>query len=367
MFDRPLILLAFLCLVLHSCKNLPKIPKPNFGKINFPKFNFGKKEPASGSEMEKDRSKRESAETAFLAECKKLGAQGDTITGKDGWLFSGAELKRLGATPEVGSGNFSAAVTAIADYRRQLKQNGVELVVAVVPPKTLVYADKISKDLKVPMKKGAPVSLDSYYVAAVQALSKKGVKVVNLTESLLSERNSKSGAPFAKGSNKFTPAGARIMAENIARQVPGSKGSAGLVAKEISIEGGNELGGKPETLPVRQIFQSNGSSPAKVGELGNSILVLADSTVQTWKEHQASLLEQLSYESQRSVGALTGSSCRNEQRSKLMRLGTSGKYPLSNTKVVVWVCNALELASGDWDVIPLKLEFRVGDPTIRVE
>lgn len=362
MFNRPLFLMAFLCLVLHSCKNLPKIPKLNFGQIN-----FGKKEQASGSETEKDRSKRESAETAFLAECQKLGAQGNTVAGKDGWLFSGAELKRLAATPEVGSVNFTSAVTAIADYRRQLKQNGVELVVGVVPPKSLIYADKISKDLKLPMKKGVPVSLDSYYVAASEALSKKGVKVVNLTDAFLSQRSSKSGAPFTKGSNEYTPAGARLIAEKIARQVPGSKGSAGLVAREISIDGGNDLGGKAEKLAVRQIFQANGSSAAKVGGLGNSILVIADSTVETWRENQASVLEQLSYETQRGVGVLTGSSCRNEQRTKIMRLGTSGKYPLSNTKVVVWICNALELGSGDWNVIPLKLEFRVGDPTIRVE
>ena len=349
------LLVAALSLTLGSCKTM-----------HMPKWNFGKKADAEAGETEKDRGKRETAESSFLEECKKLGESGDTVTGKDGWIFSGKELKQLGATPEVGSGSFSSAVTAISDYRRQLKQSGVEMVVVVVPPKALIYADKVSKEAKVPLKKGVPVPLDSYYVAATEALAKKGVKVISLTEAFLKERKGKGGAPFVKGSAKFTPSAAKLIAQTVAEEVGLSKGEAGMVSKDLEFTGGNELGGKEEKLTARQIFRADGSTPVSLGETGNTILIIADNTVKDWKDQQASLAEQLSFESQRNVGVLSGSSARNEQRLKIMRQGTTSKNPLSGTKLVVWVCNALELASGDWDVVPLKLEFKMSDPTIRI-
>lgn len=348
-----LFVLAVLCLPLTNCKYLPKV-------------NFGKKADAAEGENEKDRGKRETAETVFLQECATLATTGDVITGKDGWLFSAKELKRIGATPEVGSGNFSAAVTAISDYRRQLKQAGVELAVVVVPPKAMIYAEKISKDTKVPMKKGVPVPLDSYYVAATEALSKKGVKTIYLNDAFLKQRQAKNAPPFVKGSAYFTPAAAKLIAESVIKETGLSQGSAGLVAKEVEFLSGNDLGGKEEKLAAREIWNTDGVTPVKLGETGNTVLVIADDSVHQWKQQQASLGLQLGFESQRSVGVLTGSSARNDQRLKIMRLGTTSKNPLSGTKLVVWVVNALELASGDWDVVPLKLEFKMSDPTIRL-
>jgi hypothetical protein len=347
---------ASLSLVLSGCKSMPS--------FHFPKFSFGKK--AAEGENDKDRSKRETAETAFLEICKKLGAEGDSVTGRDGYLFSGSEIKRLGATPEVGSGIFSAAVNAIADYRRQLKQNGTELVVAVVPPKGLIMADKVSKETKVPMKSGRPVALDSYYAAATEALSKKGVKVVYLNDTFLKARSGKAGDLYTKGSAQFTPAGSKLIATEIASTASLSKGEAGLVAKDGTIEGGNELGGKAEKLPVRQIFKSDGTTPLSLPDSGGTVLVIADQSVNLWKSDHASVAEQLSYELQRPVSVMSGSSARNEQRLKIMRQSTTGKNPLANTKLVVWLFNALDLSNGDWDAVPLKLEFKSADPNLRI-
>ncbi len=333
--------------------------------FHLPKFSFGKKG-AEGAEDEKDRSKRETAESAFLEVCKKLGAEGDAVTGRDGYFFSGNEIKRLGATPEVGSGNFSAAVNAIADYRRQLKQNGTELIVAVVPPKGLIMAEKVSKEAKVPMKSGRPVALDSYYAAAAEALSKKGVKVVYLNDAFLKQRTGKTGDLFAKGTAQFTPAGSKLIATEIASAASLSKGEAGLVAKDATIEAGNELGGKAEKLPARQIFKSDGTTALSLPDSGGTVLVMADQSVNLWKSDHASVAEQLSYELQRPVSVMSGSSARNEQRLKIMRQGTTAKSPLANTKLVVWLFNALDLSSGDWDVVPLKLEFKTAEPNLRI-
>lgn len=350
---------TFRCLILastltfaSSCKFLPKL-------------NFGSKDGATAGETDKERGKREGAEAAFIEECKKLGESGGTVTGKDGWLFSGAELKKLGATPEVGSGTFSTAVNAISDYRMQLKKTGVELVVAVVPPKALVFPDKISKELKIPLKKGIPAPLDSYYAAATDALSRKGIKTVSLTEDFLKQREAKSGAMFTKGGAGITPAAARLAGEKIA-SAGISKGEAGFVAKETELSGGADLGGKEDKLRTRQIFKADGSTPIAIGETGGVILIFGDATTTQWRKESASIPEQLGFEMQRPVGLLSSSNVRNEPRFKIMRLGTTSKNPLASTKLVVWIINSLDLASSDWDVVPLKLEFKSADPTLRL-
>jgi hypothetical protein len=326
---------------------------------------FGKAKDVVEGENDKDRSKRETAETAFLEACAKAG-EADPVKGTDGYLFSGSELKRLGATPEVGSGNFSSAVNAISDYRRQLKANGTELVVAVLPPKGLIFADKVSKEAKVPMKGGHPVALDSYYAAATEALAKKGVKVVYLNEAFLINRTGKTGDLFAKGTPEFTPAGSKLIAEEIASAAGLAKGESGLTATDATIEGGNELGGKAEKLPTRQIYKSDGTTGLSLPDSGGTVLLIADQSVNLWKSDHASVAEQLSYELQRPVSLMAGTTARNEQRLKIMRQSTTSKSPLANTKLVVWIVNALELASGDWDVVPLKLEFKMADPNLRV-
>ncbi len=355
-----LLITVSLATVLTSCKTMPAL---HFPKFSMPKFSFGKK--GDGAESTKDRGKREAAETAFLEACKKAGAD-DPAKGQNGFLFSGTELKRLGSTPEVGSGNFASAVTAISEYRRQLKANGTELVVAIVPPKSLIFADKVSKDAKVPMKGGHPVALDSYYAAATEALSKKDVKVVDLNAAFLKQRTGKAGDLFTAGGAQFTPAASKLIAGQIVSAASLHKGDAGLVAKDGSIEGGNDLGGKAVKLPTRQIFKADGTTALSLPDSGGTVLVIADQSAHTWKSDHASLAEQLSYEFQRPVSVMAGSSARNEQRLKIMRQGTTSSSPIANTKLIIWIINALELAHGDWDTVPLKLEFKIADPTLRV-
>src|SRR5690242_16090519 len=54
-----------------------------------------KKEEVQGAETDKEKAKRTAAETAFYAECGKLGERGGTVEGRDGWLFAAGELLQL--------------------------------------------------------------------------------------------------------------------------------------------------------------------------------------------------------------------------------------------------------------------------------
>src|SRR5689334_5571936 len=70
-----------------------------------------KKDETPGAETDKDRAKRTAAEAPFYAECVNLGERGGSVQGKDGWLFSAAELLQLGRISST-----RTAVGSIADY-----------------------------------------------------------------------------------------------------------------------------------------------------------------------------------------------------------------------------------------------------------
>ena len=59
----------------------------------------GKKDDGAGEGTDRDRDRRTAAEAAFYEECGTEGGRGGTITGRDGWLFSAAELLQVRLKP----------------------------------------------------------------------------------------------------------------------------------------------------------------------------------------------------------------------------------------------------------------------------
>ncbi len=80
-----------------------------------------------------------------------------TVSGKEGWLFFGPELRFVSAGPFWGPAaakvsratkpEFADPLPAIVDFYRQLKKMGVELLMVPVPPKSVVYPDFLSDQL----------------------------------------------------------------------------------------------------------------------------------------------------------------------------------------------------------------------------
>ena len=76
-----------------------------------------------------------------------------TVPGKDGWLFLRCELRHIGAGPFWGEAAVKVSqatspgkadpLPAILDFNEQLKARGIELILAPVPCKALVYAEKL--------------------------------------------------------------------------------------------------------------------------------------------------------------------------------------------------------------------------------
>jgi alginate O-acetyltransferase complex protein AlgJ len=255
------------------------------------------------------------------------------------------------------------SVQAIKEYRDQLKEQKINLVVALIPPKALVFADKVSKKASPPKSGGVPLRCDPSIEQLAEALEKAGVNVADLTQEFLLAREDNGGL-FAKASDTMTPQGARVAAERIARAV-GMRGTAGFIAKEDTVQGGNELGGNPVALSVRQIYDPQGVGPVPLPKTGGSVLMITDGNGIAWARERSSLAEQLSFELQTTVSVMEGENARNAQRLSIMRQASTSKNPLRSTKCIVWCFESTALASGDWQKIPLALEFKEIDPNLR--
>jgi alginate O-acetyltransferase complex protein AlgJ len=120
------------------------------------------------------------------------------IAGKDGWLFFAPEVRSVSVGKFWGENavNVSRSVKpenadplpAILDFKKQLDQIGVQLLLVPVPPKCVIYADKISTQIK-PDAAGVLPRLDSAHQEFYQLLRENGVQVLDLTEPFLAERD----------------------------------------------------------------------------------------------------------------------------------------------------------------------------------
>lgn len=332
---------------------------------------------------------RSPQEQAFLAKCAEMGQSPGTIAGRDGWFFASTELQRLSSLGDPAAPSIRSAIAAIADYRDQLKREGAELVFVPVPPKAVIFPDKLSKDLKIKLRGKKPERLDSTFQETWEALRKKGVRVIDLTEPLIAAREDKKQGPaFTKTGPSWSPRGAEIAAAAIAGEFKGAKwtqqpGKDGPLITEpatISFTGSLATGGKiaPETFPVRNIGRSADGKMSSVtfSQGGHPLAILGDETILSWREANnpegssgtfASLADQLAFELQTTPDIFPGNADgRNSARMKILRQGTNGARPLGSAKVVLWVIEATDLALSDWKKVPLRLEFNMNQPEIQL-
>ena len=363
----PLTLTFTAALLLTGCKMLP-----------------GQKEkdgPPAG-ETDKQKAARSAAETAWLEECTKLGEAGSTVAGREGWLFSAAELKSIGR-----GGSTASATGAIADYAASLKAKGIDLILVPIPPKALVYPDKISKNVKVKSKK--PPRFDSGLKSAMETLESRNVKVVDLLPALIAARDTKTATAYPRTSSTWAPAGVQAAVKEIAEAVKKSKagsraGSAsGIVAEPslITFTGALATGitdAKPEALPAVTVGRISGEKQKSLsfGASGGSLLLIGGSDIYAWRENNnpagakgafASLAEQLAAELQLIPDVLTGGTdAKNAARLRILRERTNGHGTLGATKTVLWVIPALDLYSSNWARVPLQLQFSESGPEIQL-
>ncbi len=307
---------------------------------------------------------------AFRAECAKLADVGEamTVPGLDGWLFLRAELRHIGVGPFWGeaaarvsrasSPERADPLPAIVDFHEQLKAMGIELILAPVPCKALVYPEKL----------GGPAGgrIDTVHQEFYKLLADKGVTVLDLAEAFAQQKG-KADSPelYCRTDTHWSPYACEVTAKLIKEQLgnpdwlPDKPGGFTVSAEKRTIVGDLTEGNGSEELPVRVVTSAGGAS---VEDKASPIVLLGDSHTLVFSVGQelhgtgAGLADQLAAELGMPVDVVgVRGSGATPARVNLLRRAKSDPAYLADKKVVIWCFAAREFTeSSGWSLVPLK-------------
>lgn len=147
------------------------------------------------------------------------------VKGTDGWLFLREEVEHLGAGAFWGAeaktasrtknSDFADPVPAIVEYNRLLAEKGITLYLMPVPPKALVYGDRLAPGLQSQI-----IDEDvELYARFYETLAGSGVRTIDLLPELLANRDTMD--VYCRTDTHFSPAGMELFADAAAEAVRG--------------------------------------------------------------------------------------------------------------------------------------------------
>ena len=325
---------------------------------------------------------------AFREECRAKAAASTQafsigVKGRDGWLFFGPELRSVGVgkfwgdraldVSQASNSDYADPLPAILDFKAQLDKAGIELLFVPVPPKCIVYADKLTARLN--LEKGLP-RFDLAHQQFYELLRKNGVDVLDLTPEFFAHRIDED-AIYCKTDTHWSGRACVLAARRITeslqekpwlKNVPKSEFSAAW--KRIAINGDLRSPNDKsplETLPVRFVGtpSDKAKSTANLQPLETNrdspILLLGDSHDLVFHDGDdmhargAGLADQLALELGFAVDliAVRGSGA-TPARTDLMRRARADSSYLSKKKLVIWCFSAREFTESlGWQKVPL--------------
>lgn len=334
--------------------------------------------------------------SAFRAEClskAKAAEQANsmTVAGRNGWLFFAPELRHVGVGRFWGEAAAKASqssrpenadpLPAILDFKAQLDRAGIELLLVPVPPKAIIFPDKISA--KITLDKGVPPRFDLAHREFYDVLRQSGVAVLDLTPIFLARRayaDANVDPIYCKQDTHWSGRGCVLAARAIARAIadrPWLQATPKLKLaqswKRVAITGDLWQGmgtraGKRETLPLRFVgtpasTYSASQAPLKpvATDQNSPILLLGDShnlvfhAGDDMHARGAGLPDQLAAELGFAVDliAVRGSGA-TPSRGTLMRRARANSGYLGRKKLVIWCLGAREFTESlGWQKLPI--------------
>ena len=169
-------------------------------------------------------------------DCIGAGCGRDTAAASDRWLFYRQDVEFLvqPSPLDVRSAKLDNPVKAIERFRDQLKAKGVELLVVVTPGKPSIYTERLTgRDSQVAGASGVDAAvgnatavenaagLQSHGKKILDSLTRAGFNTVDLYTPLLAakSRDSVEGALYLNDDTHWTPRGAELAADVIAKKV----------------------------------------------------------------------------------------------------------------------------------------------------
>lgn len=182
------------------------------GGLEFPRTWMDFREGRSTGAIEKQLDQKLPARTALIAAANSVrylltGSAGEQVrTGRDGWLFLADELR----FEARGNTQLQVRAALLGSTARRLDQQGVKLVVALVPDKARVYSSKLAG-------RHYPEYNSSRYQDALSALQIQGVTVVDLLQPLALAATQ--GDVYYRTDTHWNQNGAQVAAQTVAQEV----------------------------------------------------------------------------------------------------------------------------------------------------
>jgi alginate O-acetyltransferase complex protein AlgJ len=161
------------------------------------------------------------------------------IDGVDGWMFFKEELRHLAAgrfwgedaaaATQAKDKKYSDPLPAIVEYNALLAEKGITLYLMPVPPKALIYPDKLDSALTVDSVAGELGMYREFYTL----LEKEGVRVIDLLPLL--QQNRDQGNVYCKTDTHFSPLGLAYFAEAAAAVIKKEAWYASLAAQQYTM------------------------------------------------------------------------------------------------------------------------------------
>ena len=315
----------------------------------------------------------------FRAECgeKAEAAEIMTVPGRDGWLFLKNELRHVSVGRFWGEDAVRVSratkpenadpLPAILDYKARLDEQGIELILVPVPPKVVVYPDKLADSVTVG-EDGLPPRLDAYHQEFYRLLREKGVNVIDLVPVFAAAR-AEGDAAYCRQDTHWSGSScvrtARLLAEEIRRRpwyagLPRSKYDA--AEKSVQISGDLWRALEDDTIPRETLTlrMVGAGSDAELVDRDSPVVLMGDSHCLIFHAggdmltRRAGLADQLAAELGFPVDLLgvRGSGAR-PARVAFYRRGRKEGY-LAKKKLVIWCFSAREFTEANgWGEIPV--------------
>ncbi len=275
-------------------------------------------------------------EAEFILACRALATGGKaTMTGKDTFVFDTRELGSLGANTKSGSSRHQAMVAAIVAHAETLRSAGVELVIAPVPPKPVIYPDFLGTEPTVKDRR-----YDAYLQALYAGLNKAGVRVVDVTKTLRSNRLDKGAASFPRTGLTWSPAAAAAAARAVHGAVKRTAAARTIVRDKTIVARDSAISQNGETFKAKSVGWAQGDRlvPATVPKEGAAIVIIGDNHAAAHRTDgvNVSLADQLSLAFGTAVEA---------RATPGLGWKTAATFTPANdsaTKLVVWCFSAAE-------------------------
>ena len=322
---------------------------------------------------------------AFTAEMRAKSSAAlknfdSVVAGRDGWLFFAPELRHLGGGEWWGADAAKSSqsidpknadpLPAILDFKKQLDSQNIALLMMPVPPKAIVYPDKIW---------ATPVDgarLDARHRAFADLLRENGVSVLDLTDPFIAARGG--GDPvYLRTDTHWSGRATVLAARAIAARIEEKKWLDGASPKRLDLVGawkrvpiaGDLWLARPapsrgagEEVALHFVgAKTTGAFKPLPEDASSPVVLLGDSHSLVFHDggdmhaRGAGLADQLALELgfALDVVAVRGSGA-TPARVNLLRRARKDPNYLAGKKVVIWCFSAREWTESlGWDRVPV--------------